>query len=90
MTEAGVVELTVGTGEGFEVGLQALVVSAENYRTSEVNGSRTYDLSPDEQRFLMLKDAEVADADEPFAGLTQIVVVQNWFEELQARVPTGQ
>ena len=29
-------------------------------------------------------------ADDPFAGLTQIHVVLNWFEELQARVPTGQ
>ena len=37
----------------------------------------------------MLKHGSPANADDPFAGLTQIVVVQNWFEDLQARVPTG-
>ncbi len=35
-----------------------------------------YDVSPDGQHFLMFKSAEQS------AGLTQIVVVQNWFEEL--------
>ena len=42
-----------------------------------------YDVSPDGQRFLMLKSSEQA------ASLTQIVVVQNWFEELKQKVPTG-
>jgi hypothetical protein len=43
-----------------------------------------YDVSPDGQRFLMLKD-ETQQA----TTSTQIVVVQNWFEELKRRVPTG-
>ena len=38
----------------------------------------------------MLKAGGAADADDPFAGLTQIHVVTNWFQELKARVPTGQ
>ena len=42
-----------------------------------------YDVSPDGQRFLMLKPTEQA------AALTQIVVVQNWFEELKRLVPLG-
>jgi serine/threonine-protein kinase len=42
-----------------------------------------YDVSPDGQRFLMLKPSESA---EP----TQINVVLNWFEELKRRVPTKQ
>jgi Tol biopolymer transport system component len=42
-----------------------------------------YDVSPDGQRFLMLKPAETA------AAATQIVVVQNWFEELKQKVPVG-
>jgi hypothetical protein len=41
------------------------------------------DVSPDGQRFLMLK------ASEQNTSLTQIVVVLNWFEELKLRVPTG-
>ena len=43
-----------------------------------------YDVSPDGQRFLMLKPSEQAQA-----AQTQIVVVLNWFEELKQKVPTG-
>ena len=43
-----------------------------------------YDVSPDGQRFLMLKPSEQAQA-----GPTQINVVLNWFEELKQKVPTG-
>jgi hypothetical protein len=44
---------------------------------------RTWDLSPDGERFLMAKEAE--DPEQP----TEIVVVLNWFEELRRRVPLG-
>jgi hypothetical protein len=40
-----------------------------------------YDVSPDGQRFLMLK------APEETTAPTQIKVVLNWFEELKRRVP---
>ena len=43
-----------------------------------------YDVSPDGQRFLMLKPVE-----QDHAAPTQINVVLNWFEELKRRVPTG-
>ncbi|MFY9530200.1 MAG: hypothetical protein WBC04_09475 [Candidatus Acidiferrales bacterium] len=43
-----------------------------------------YDVSPDGQRFLMLKPSESAGA-----APTQINVVLNWFEELKRRVPSG-
>ena len=48
----------------------------------------TYDVAPDAQGFLMLKLGARGDADDPFAGLSQIHFVL-WLEELQARVPTG-
>ena len=41
-----------------------------------------FDVSPDGQRFLMLKPSE-----QETAALTQINVVLNWFEELKRRVP---
>ena len=41
-----------------------------------------FDVSPDGQRFLMVKETEQA------PSLTQINVVLNWFEELKRRVPT--
>ncbi len=40
-----------------------------------------YDISPDGQRFLMIKVEE---------GQGQIHVVLNWFEELKRLVPTGE
>jgi serine/threonine-protein kinase len=44
--------------------------------------SPNYDVSPDGQRFLMLKSAETGES-----APTQINVVLNWFEELKRRVP---
>ena len=43
-----------------------------------------YDISPDGQRFLMIKAAD--EEEEP----GQIHVVLNWFEELKRLVPTGE
>jgi len=43
-----------------------------------------YDVSPDGQRFLMLKPVDTGES-----ARTQINVVLNWFEELKRRAPTG-
>ena len=49
-----------------------------------------YDIPPDGQQFLMITlSGATADTDDLYGGLTQLQVVQNWFTELQARVPTG-
>ena len=48
---------------------------------------RTYDLAPDGQRFLMVKEG--AATDDSAAPAVQIHVVLNWFEELRARVPVN-
>ena len=45
---------------------------------------RTYDVSPDGQRFLMIKDNLAGDQTSAPAS---IVVVLNWLEELKRRVP---
>ncbi len=50
----------------------------------EPSAQRTYDVSPDGQRFLMIKSAETAES--AAAGPT-LVVVQNWHQELLERVP---
>ncbi len=52
----------------------------------EPNPARHYDVSPDGRRFLMLKDAP---ASEPRAAQANIVVVLNWFEELNQRMPAN-
>ena len=45
---------------------------------------RTYDVSPDGRRFLMVKEAGADQGD----ARPQIIVVQHWFEELKRLVPT--
>ena len=47
-------------------------------------GTRQYGLSPDAQRFLLIKAAAVANPDKA----PRIVIVTNWFEELKRLVPT--
>ena len=44
---------------------------------------RTYDISPDGERFLMIKESG---SDE--ISSTEFILVQNWFEELKRLVPT--
>ena len=44
---------------------------------------RTYDVSPDGQRFLMIKDAAVDDQE----AAPSITIVLNWLEELKAKLP---
>ena len=46
---------------------------------------RTYDIHPDDERFLMMKPAETTEG-----GLgNPVIVARNWFEELERLVPTG-
>jgi len=47
--------------------------------------SRSYDVTPDGKRFLMLKDVPRTDDG---GALRQLVVVQNWDQELKRLVPT--
>ena len=51
------------------------------YATGDPVSARNYDVFPDGQRFLMVKQPANAD-DAPK------IVVQNWFEELKRLVPT--
>ena len=50
-----------------------------------VTVSRDYDITPDGDQFLMVFPADQTDSGE--AARPQIIVVENWFEELKERVP---
>ncbi len=67
-------------GPGFTRGNAAVVVDRAYF--AGVGLGRSYDVSPDGTRFLMIKDAAAATA------ATQLVVVLNFFEELKRLVPT--
>jgi hypothetical protein len=46
---------------------------------------RTYDVSPNGERFLMIKEGGASDETPP----AELILVQNWFEELKRLVPTN-
>ena len=48
--------------------------------------SRTFDITPDGQRFLMIKEGQTGDDTAPSG---QIILVQNWFSELERLVPVN-
>jgi hypothetical protein len=54
------------------------------YTTTGVRPGRTYDVSPDGQRFLVIKPPNSNQA-----GAPQIRIVQGWFEELKRLVPVN-
>jgi serine/threonine-protein kinase len=60
------------------------VVVKEGYFTNPVWWGRSYDVSPDAQRFLMIKEGGADGSAAP----PNIVVVQHWIEELKRLVPT--
>ena len=68
----------IKTEPTFTAGSPAILFTG-NYLADLQN--RQYDISPDGQRFLMIKQEQTAEA--------QINVVLNWFEELKRLVPTG-
>jgi hypothetical protein len=62
----------------FSAGDPAVVVDT-SYAFAFGAGGRNYDIHPDGQRFLMVKEASTADS--------QIILIENWFDELQRLVP---
>ena len=72
----------IATQPGFAAGKPRMLFEGPYLPSPLTNPN--YDVSPDGQRFMMLKPVEQAQA-----ALTQINIVQNWFEELKQKVPTG-
>ena len=72
----------ISTQSSFTVGKPHMLFEGQYLPTTGT--SPDYDVSPDGQRFLMLKAKEQVET-----ASKQIVVVQNWFEELKQKVPTG-
>ena len=71
-------------GETPRIGRPTELFRGEYVAAVTTNGSRQYHVAPD-GRFLMLKDVA---SESPGGELPpQVVLVQNWFEELRERVP---
>ncbi len=71
-------------GESFSAGNPQLVFDGPYVAP---NTGRTYDVAPNGERFLMIKDA--ASSDKTSGATANMIVVQGWFEELKRRVPTN-
>jgi Tol biopolymer transport system component len=67
----------------FSAGKPHVLFEGEYFASQFPLAGTAYDVSPDGQRFLMVKETEQA------TSITQINVVLNWFEELKEKVPTG-
>ena len=76
--------VSVEPGRKWIAGMPTMVLKGPYFGGAGNSSPRTYDVSPDGQRFLMLK--QVASPDQS-AGPARIVVVQNWVEELKRLVP---
>jgi WD40 repeat protein len=70
------------TSAGFSAGKPRLLFEQAGYRGS--NPIRSWDISLDGQRFLMVKMEERKPQ-----PVTEMILVQNWFEELKRLCPTG-
>ena len=57
----------------------------ETAYAAALTSSRDYDVAPNGQRFLMIRENVARDRSAPVG----MVVVQNWFDELKAKVPAG-
>jgi serine/threonine-protein kinase len=72
----------VSRGTSWSATKPSMVVK-EGYSTNPVWWGRSYDVSPDGQRFLMIKEGAGGATPPP-----SLVVVQHWVEELNRLVPT--
>ncbi|MGH6692691.1 MAG: TolB family protein, partial [Gammaproteobacteria bacterium] len=73
----------IESGRTFRAGNPAKLVEG-GYVAPLLEAYRTYDVSADSQRFLMIKEAEI----DKTATTREIVIVQHWLEELKRLVPT--
>ena len=78
-SEVAVMAVAIETGSGFRAGNPARLFAGQYF--AGLLG-RTYDVSPDGQRFLMIKDKTTS-----ASSANRIVIVENFFEELKRRAP---
>jgi Tol biopolymer transport system component len=72
----------VALGPTFTVGKSRILFEGRNGGQVNIRG---YDVTQDGRRFLMVQSKEQP----PESPITEMVLVQNWFEELKQKVPTG-
>ncbi len=77
---SAVFAVSVDTSSAFASGEPQLLFTGPYYRTA-LNRGHTYDAMPDGQKFVMIRESETD------AARSEIIVIQNWLEELERLVP---
>jgi serine/threonine protein kinase len=75
-SSSNLVAVEVKTNPAFSLGRSAGLFSAAEFRAHPL--APQYDVSPDGQRFLMIRGATRS-------GIDKLIVVENWFEELKEK-----
>jgi len=78
--------VTVETEPSFAVGLPEVLFRGDY---AEMGGTNrpSYDVTPDGQRFIMMRDGALS---EETSDATPLIVIENWFEELERLAPPSQ
>ena len=84
-SDAGLMVVPIESDASFTAG-NPEVVAEDQYLRGEGTG-RSYDIAPDGQRFLFVKEG-AGQTSEGQSG-PQMILVENWFQELTERVPTN-
>jgi eukaryotic-like serine/threonine-protein kinase len=79
----GVMTAAVGTGTAWSNGTPAKLFDDPYFHGNAAGVGRSYDVTPDGRRFLMIKQRDGSDSQEG----TAFVVVQNWHDELKRLAP---
>ena len=74
----------VEKANSWSAGLPSLFLNGPFFDGAGSAALANYDISPDGQRFLMIKSGI---GPEQTAAPPTLVLIQNWFEELKKRVP---
>jgi len=75
-----VLAVTIDTSSGFVVSGEPQLLFTGPYRPPAIHRGHTYDVTPDGQKFIMIREMD--------AVQSEIIVIQNWIEELERLVPT--
>ncbi len=76
----------IETDPTFRQGTPQVLFNLTPYFTPGGGAGTYWDVAPDGERFLLIKRGATSTTEDPLAQ-PQIIVVRNWFEELQRLVP---
>ncbi len=83
--DGAMMSVPIDTADELALGTSELLFAGDYFVGPRTGETINYDVDPDGERFLMIKPNPGAGPSN--FGLSQIVVVENWFEELRRLVP---